>query len=368
MKTLNQCITKHTYEKIIVVVILAAIGTIGCSPTEPGNNNSNQPDITSHNFVWEKYTFGGGGGSSVLHDVAIINDTDIWAVGEIYMKDSLGNDDPIPYNAVHWNGSNWKLFRIKVRDYGTLTGYFPLRAVFGFSEKNIWFASYADLIKWDGNKYESRAFFMTSFPFNGQVNKMWGTNNDNIYCVGRTGAIYYYTGNSWQKIESGTNIDIQDIWGEIDPKTNQTIILAVASLQNYGRALDLLQINNSTVTKTDTSGLHVNQHGIWFKAGKAFYVVGNGVYRKNTLEDTKWVLENSHPSLYKEAIRGNNWNDVVIVGDFGLVSHFNGLTWKHYNIELPLTNFYSVSIKRNMVTAVGQNGNEAVIIVGRRGK
>ena len=42
--------------------------------------------------------------SSVLYDVAIIDENNIWAVGEIYMNDSLGQSLPDAYNAVHWNG------------------------------------------------------------------------------------------------------------------------------------------------------------------------------------------------------------------------------------------------------------------------
>jgi len=46
-------------------------------------------DTTSHNFTWQTWTFGEHS-SSRLYDVAIINENNIWAVGEIYMKDSLG--------------------------------------------------------------------------------------------------------------------------------------------------------------------------------------------------------------------------------------------------------------------------------------
>ena len=61
-------------------------------------------DTTSHNFTWQTFEFGQHS-SSTLYDVAIINENDIWAVGEIYMNDSLGNPDPACYNAVHWDGS-----------------------------------------------------------------------------------------------------------------------------------------------------------------------------------------------------------------------------------------------------------------------
>ncbi len=54
-------------------------------------------DTTSHNFTRQSFTFGQHS-SSVLYDVAIIDENNIWAVGDIYMNDSLGNPDPNRYN------------------------------------------------------------------------------------------------------------------------------------------------------------------------------------------------------------------------------------------------------------------------------
>ena len=56
-------------------------------------------DTTSHNFTWQTFTFGEHQ-HSVLYDVAVIDENNIWAVGAIYMNDSLGNPDPNAYNAV----------------------------------------------------------------------------------------------------------------------------------------------------------------------------------------------------------------------------------------------------------------------------
>ena len=66
---------------------------------------------TSHNFTWQTYEFGQHS-SSVLYDVAIIDENNIWAVGEIYMNDSLGNADPTLYNLIKWNGTQWKPERV----------------------------------------------------------------------------------------------------------------------------------------------------------------------------------------------------------------------------------------------------------------
>ncbi len=42
-------------------------------------------DTTSHNFTWQSFEFGEHG-ASFLWDVAIIEENNIWAVGEIYFK------------------------------------------------------------------------------------------------------------------------------------------------------------------------------------------------------------------------------------------------------------------------------------------
>jgi len=77
---------------------------VQCDTNEPLDNNNNQ-DTTSHNFTFQTFTFGEHS-SSVLYDVAIVNDSSIWAVGEIYLNDSLGQPDPIAYNSTHWDGDH----------------------------------------------------------------------------------------------------------------------------------------------------------------------------------------------------------------------------------------------------------------------
>ncbi len=90
---------------------------------------------TSHNFTWQTFTFGEHS-SSLLYDVAIINENDIWAVGEIYMNDSLGNPDPIAYNAAHWNGNSWELKRILYEG----GNYRTIRTIYAFNQNDIWFS------------------------------------------------------------------------------------------------------------------------------------------------------------------------------------------------------------------------------------
>ncbi|MDZ7767256.1 MAG: hypothetical protein U5K00_23050 [Melioribacteraceae bacterium] len=73
-------------------------------------------DTTSHDFTYEIFEFGEHG-NSILRDVAIIDENNIWAVGAIYLKDSTGANDSKAYNAVHWDGSEWKHSRIQFHTF-----------------------------------------------------------------------------------------------------------------------------------------------------------------------------------------------------------------------------------------------------------
>ena len=163
-------------------------------------------DTTSHNFTWQIYTFGEHS-SSVLYDVAIIDENNIWAVGEIYMKDSLGQPDPTFYNIVHWNGQSWELKKILYKG-----GIWSIRTLFAFNENDIWFSGYM--------RYYNGQFIELPIPnilMGWQINKIWGTSSSDLYVVGNGGNIAHYDGsplaNGWQKIESGTTTSIKNVWG-----------------------------------------------------------------------------------------------------------------------------------------------------------
>jgi hypothetical protein len=98
--------------QLLIIAILA-----GCT------GNISEPEMiavldpTSHNFVWQIDTIGIR--QSYLGDVSIISPDDIWAVGEINTED-LGIPDSKgviirAYNAVHWNGVEWEIKRLKTK-------------------------------------------------------------------------------------------------------------------------------------------------------------------------------------------------------------------------------------------------------------
>ena len=100
-------------KKIFIILLFAALVlNFNCKQNPITPPPKDEPDTTSHSFTWQTFEFGDDGASpSSLKDVAIINDSDIWAVGSIYLNDSTGQPDYTAYNAVHWDGNKWELKR-----------------------------------------------------------------------------------------------------------------------------------------------------------------------------------------------------------------------------------------------------------------
>ncbi len=328
-------------------------------------------DTTSHNFTWQTFTFGdAGAGSSTLYDVAIIDGNNIWAVGEIYMLDSLGRPDPNAYNAIHWNGQSWELKRIM---FYTICGQqsrssYPAKSIFAFNDNEIWIGMDGDQI----TKLENGLQVITTcLPWSFSINKLWGSNSNDLYTVGSNGNIAHYQNGSWTKIESGTNLEIQDVLGESNLENLQQEVFCIASDKYQQIDKKVYKIMNNNITEISTEGLPWSLSSIWFKSKYKCYIVGDGIFMKNLSNAGYWrdITQGITP-YYTHLIRGTGLNDVVVGGSFGELLHFNGSTWYSYKgRELPefIGNYFSVGIKGNTVCAVGQatiNSNVAIISLG----
>ncbi len=320
-------------------------------------------DTTSHDFTWQTWTFGEHS-SSVLYDVAIINENNIWAVGEIYMNDSLGQPDPNAYNAAYWNGISWQLKRIKVDFRGNLITPI-LEGIFTFSPTDIWFVGSLP-IHGDGENWIMYDLRSTIDP-NLSLSKAWGSNSNNIYFVGRNGSIAHYNGTNWQRIESGTNLNIYDIWGEYDSENSNYEIIAVAADRSVSSEKKILKINSTnTVIPLVTGGIPSSIVDVWFVANRKYYVCGAGFFLKNNVETNQVWEELNVSSVYLESIDGGGLNDVVICGSFGELMHFNGTSWMGYN-ELPVGSLLlSIKVKDDLIVTVGIENPNALIAIGSR--
>jgi hypothetical protein len=353
--------------RIIAAILISTIFLLlySCNTTEPPDNNNGQ-DTTSHNFTFQTWTFGEHSSSS-LYDVAIINDTSIWAVGEIYMNDSLGQSDPRAYNTLHWDGSEWKLKRIKTNACGGVD-YPPIKAIFAFSSNDILFAHIDGSIShFNGTKFSNDCSLITQL--NGSANKMWGKSMNDFYVVSSNGFLAHYQNGIWNSIESGTDLDIYDIWGDYNSTNDEYEIIAVAAKEFVTYDKKILRINGNTVQNIRTDSIPYSIHGLWFKSGKKYFVAGDGLYSKDNINSSlewDWL----HPDItnyYLYALRGQNINDLFVCGAFGEIIHYNGSSWKSYIQQTSINGtLKNIDFKKNLVVAVGYANPKAIIIIGTR--
>jgi len=328
---------------------------------QSAGQNVTTMDTTSQVFTWQTMAFSSPYGSASLYDVAIINENDIWAVGEIYSDSAQPS---LPYNAVHWDGQHWELMRIPFVYQGS-DFWGPIYTIIAFNENDVWFGI-GSVIHWDGQRFISIKIPDDVFP--SRANKMWGLSSDNLFIVGNNGSIAHYNGNDWQKLESGTELRVQDIWGAIDPKTGANFILCPAAYKYQASDEKLLSINPdqsvSEIPMPDPSPLaNLYPHTVWFKDSGKLYLGGEGIYVRNF--DQSWQKLEMFGSYYFNRIRGNDINDVFAVDDFGRIVHFNGLGWRQY-ASPKVVLLRSVDGREDLIVACGDDGRNAYIITGRR--
>jgi hypothetical protein len=313
-------------------------------------------DTTSSEFSWEVWEWGDHS-TSAFFDVAIINSNSIWAVGLIYID---GEDDK--YNAAFWNGETWKLMRIPSNMCGGVL-YTDIVAVFAFDENDIWFAhNDVTVSHFDGHTFTNDC--RTLPLINGGFIELWGTSSQDMYAVGRNGTIVHYNGDIWTKIESNTEADISDIWGVTDDSGNKYLYVTAGNKFNASEK-KLLRIHaDNSITEENWFSETKNPYSIWFINENRVFVCGGGVHRRDA--KTKWSTFIELPAIFTNRIRGSASNDIFVVGDFGLATHYNGQNWRIYNSLYQVTAFYSLDVRDNRVVMVGLNGIKAIIYKGER--
>ena len=337
---------------------------------------------TSHNFTWQTFEFGEHSASALM-DVSIIDENNIWAVGKIYLNDSLGIRDPKAYNAAHWDGSKWTLHRIM---FATICGQtsltpYPAKAIYSFNANDIWIAMDGDQLS---RVKDTTQILTQCLPWSFSISKMWGTSSSDLYIEGDNGNIAHYNGKSWQKLESGTDFYLLDIYGT----TGRDVYFAGLKVSEVKGII--LRKNQSGQFETMVEGdmvskeelFHPKLYGslssVWVDENNVLYAGGNLFYH---YKNNKWNYVKSLPENYLggnpgtyyrgyiNSIRGNASNDMIIAGDRNTLKHFNGVDWQQLGLPYSASSdiiWSTVAIKGNIAVAVGDEGYKAKIIVLKR--
>lgn len=324
-------------------------------------------DTTSRNFTWQTFA-PGGGGDSYLRGVAIIDENDIWASGEISVRDSAGQIVHPSYGAARWDGNTYELKRPTVYDgYRT---YLTPSSVIGFAPNEIWFVG-GGVHLYDGNVIK-RSYWISPFPGNpnplldsGQVAiKVWGEVGSSLYVVGLGGALAHFDGSSWRKLNSGTTTAINDVFGIINSSTHKEEIYCAVS--------DIFQLKDRRILKVvddrvDSIAWDASRDvvlSVWTNQGIPLYVGGGfGMYENKT--GSSWKKINLGTDVYPSSIRGTGLNNIVAVGSYGLLAHYNGVDWKILGSDFDV-GYNAVAVKGNTVAAVGSKNGRAILTIGKR--
>lgn len=303
--------------------------------------------LPSSDFTWESNSMGIIG--SHFNDVSFI-ETDsglqALAVGEIIT-------DSWFYNAARWSSqtNEWQLLDI--------VSTAPIYSIFVFNENNIWVTNWSYPSHWDGETwtlYNLTELGLDVSPGQG----CWGTSSSNMYFVGEHGAIVHYDGYSFTVMASNTDVRLIDIAG-----SSSMDIWVVGEDSDHSRSV-LLHYNgavweqlyfNDWSQEQDCNNLCGNLLSVWIGGDKIFLAGTGGVWVK-TIGDSAWSFWNVYQvfpgGLYPNMIRGNNAQDVIVVGNYTKASHYNGEDWNDILLDAPDVIFYGAALQDSTAIVVGR--------------
>jgi hypothetical protein len=323
-------------------------------------------DTTSHNFVWDIDTLGGNG--SYLNDVWIVDENDIWVVGNI-------ETDSGEYNAAHWNGEEWEFL-----GFGSNT--LDLNSIQYFSDDDIWICS-GIIRHWNGEEWTRYHLWDMGVldPNDGGVTEMGGASSSNIYFIGNKGTIVHFNGSDFTKMDSGTEISLIDIYGIED-----NIYIVGYNVDNNGHSIAL--VNETGIWETDyyseslfPTNLDLGILGRMYSTFSFIdttYIIGKSGIMKLSISDKSETIVPSNLAFVDGRvpvrIRGNNYNDIMWVDIWGEIVHFNGVSWKLFqNVYNSYPNgqmrIRSMEYKNGICIGVGSlftPQEKALIIIGKQ--
>lgn len=309
-------------------------------------------DTTSHEFSWQSWQIGGVA-SSWLTGVAIINENDIWAVGDISAESDTGDE----YNCVHWDGKEWTKMRIYTYVPPWGRGFARPYNVFKFQNDMVFIGSE---LTWNGKGFVSWPQSNIDYP--GRDRQVWASTEEDIYIVGTEGMILHGKPGQWRQLATGTQTTFSDVYGYTDTKKSLYDVWAVKYGWLAGTTSGLVHIDaEQKITKMPWDEELLLQ-SIWTVNGRKLYGCGDDIseYKEGQWKRV-WL-----PGGVLQRIRGTGNNNIIAAGDFGGVVHYNGSSWKELRELDGYTKINSLDVQGNLVVLVGERGFNALLMIGRR--
>ena len=347
---------------LFITLLIFACSDKGTDPPVE-DNFCEITDTTSHDFVFEVDTLGTF--PSALFDVAALDENNVWFCGALDLIE--GKDSSDRYNAVKWNGTEYEYFKIEVLDFEGNPSLQELRTTITFSENDIWFFSGSgSYVHWDGIEW----FSEFNWEQKGAPKKAWGSAPDNFFIVGQNGSITHYDGTKFTLMDSGTERDLHDVTGYVDPETQTTHVWVAGELI-------LLYYDGVSWSKIwdDKNPLlpdRYNHPGALFVQYPsslliaAYFPVNIRGYCLNVQKPEQFKQLFSI-DLFAFDIAGEKLSDLFITGSSNLVAHFNGKTAKLFSQISGDGNNTGVAYIYGHVFIAGRlAGQQGLVIRGKR--
>jgi hypothetical protein len=295
-----------------------------------------------------------------LRDVTIVDENNIWVVGNIETVEG-------EYNAAHWDGVEWELL-------GIYSNTLDLWSIHYISEDDIWVTDYCSPIHWDGNEWS--LYHIQNMGLNACVgNDIWGTSSSNIYFVGVEGSIVHYDGTNFSKLYSGTDIQLN----EIDGTTNGEYVF-VAGRNDSGESIALMIHDNEVTTLYEGENTLSEPYGgiksVSVLNDTAFFASNQVLWNYNYIDsNSRTIIRHDEFSMLGSVYRmkTEKINDISIMSNGAEYIHFNGQSWFVDSTilnQFGVNNVYGYSIdhNNNMVAISGYccGGGHAIVARGYR--
>jgi hypothetical protein len=197
----------------------------------------------------------------------------------------------------------------------------------------------------------------------GPLLSVWVRTAEDVYVCGVNGTLLRYDGTRWVKLESGTDLDV---WSIVGLPGGELYAVAADNWNSY-RGNRVLRIEGSMVTVDNSVSVGMKLD-IWGTDEGTLYAVGDGTFQRTSGAGWKEVTT-PNPRVGLNSVSGSGANDVLVVGSFGVVVHWNGVSWHFYDgLFFPTssrTYFESFAIGGSYFL-VGYTGTCALITVGTR--
>ena len=259
----------------------------------------------SHSYTWEEIEIGNYG--SVCNDVWVHSDSCIYVVGN-----RLG-EDPNQGHIARYDGKEWNIENIEIINQG------EIRAVYGFSESDIWIGAGHNILHYDGTKFGEK---WTRIPVDipGRIRTIWGRRPDDVWFAGEEGTLMHWNGHSVESWHLSDNYSITLLTGDAGGRVYAYVIdkqpILQSSIWGYDghewSRLVRIEREGKTIDRYHMQYWIYGGGGLWCDETGGLFSGGRYLYRYINEE---WYMP--------DYIEGNTIGSTVVTGKISLISGWN---------------------------------------------